>query len=228
MSKYGWGGFQFVSKCFDRVSFDACFFHHFYPILDQRPGQARFGEKEQIEAATASAKSAGEPDPRSCQWNPERMVNWQPVTEPFGTRNGRSRYLKQVVFLLHFLRVFLFCILSWRNDWISSVCLKMWMFEDPSFTTALSDKSLFKSQVGLKGLVACDWMWLGFPEIIKWDPFLQMYGNFEGFPLYCLGWCHMKDHCFWLFDDCRKKHLAELFGQIFWLTTKGVGYLLKP
>ena len=48
---------------FKGVSFDAFFSTIFYLILDQKPGQARFGEKEQIEAATASAKSAGEPDP---------------------------------------------------------------------------------------------------------------------------------------------------------------------
>ncbi len=65
MSKYSWGGFQFVSK-FQRSFFWCVFsiiFTYFYLILDQKPGQARFGEKEQIEAATASAKSAGEPDP---------------------------------------------------------------------------------------------------------------------------------------------------------------------
>ena len=64
------------------------------------------------------------------------------------------------------------------------------MFEDSSFTTALSDKSLFKSQVRLKGLVQVDWdVAVGvFQKSLNGTQNLgnhmmqQMYGSFEGFP----------------------------------------------
>ncbi len=62
----------------------------------------------------------------------------------------------------------------------------------------------------------------------------QMYGSFEGFPLQkCLFWPGViwRTTVFGWFEDFfvpEQKTAPSRVAQIFWLTTKGVGYLWKP